>query len=399
MLLLSDLTKPLTRDEVTLSIYEALASVGVSTTTWKPGAWPRTVITGCSIVLSSLSQITSAIASNGFLELAEGAWLDIKAHYDYAVDRRVATFAEGAVTLVNASGGVYALDPDDLIVYNPTTKQTYRNTQPIALGALATVTGVVIRAVEAGAASSAAPNTITALETVLAGVTVTNPLALVGLDAEEDPELRTRCLEKLGSLSPFGPWDAYTYAAKNAVRLADGSPIGVTRVRTSRDGYGNVWTYVATATGAVTGIVTDPDTDLGAVDTAIQHNAAPLAVTAHTVSATALPVPVTYSIWVYATGATLQQVRDAVAANLTQFMANEPIGGNVIGADPGKIFRSALEAAIGATAYPPTSLEPLPIFRTVISEPAADVIVGVNEVPVLSTVTGTVVIVTPPEGF
>lgn len=399
MLPLDLLTKPLTTDEVRLSIYEALASVGVSTTTWKPGAWARTVITGCSIVLAGGSQLTAAIARGGFLELAEGAWLDLKAHYDYAVDRRVATFAEGEIKLVNTSGGIFALDPDDLIVFNPTTKRTYRNTAPISLGALATLEHVPIRAVEAGASSSAAPNTITALETVLAGVTVTNPLSLVGLDAEEDPELRERCLEKLGSLSPFGPWDAYTYAAKNAVRQADNSPIGVTRVRTSRDGYGNVWAYVATATGEVLGTVGDMTTDLGAVDDAIQRNAAPLAVTAHTVSATALPVPISYALWVYATGATPQQIRDAVEANLTQFFADEPIGGNVIGADPGKVFRSALEAAIGVTKYPPTSLEPLPIFRVVITTPAVDVVVGVNEVPVLSTVTGAITIVTPPEGF
>jgi uncharacterized phage protein gp47/JayE len=399
MLLLDDLTTPLTRDEVTLSIYEALASVGVSTTTWQPGAWPRTVITGCAIVLSSLSQLTAAIARNGFVELSEGPWLDLKAHYDYAVDRRTATFAEGEVTLVNGSGGIYALDPDDLIVFSPSTKQTYRNTAPIALGALQTLTGVPIRAVEAGASSSAAPNTITALETVLAGVTVTNPVSLVGLDAEEDPEVRVRCLEKLGSLSPFGPWDAYTFAAKGATRLEDGSNVGVTRVRTSRDGYGNVWIYVATATGAVTGSVTDLTSDLGAVDAAIQHDAAPLAVTAHTVSATALPVPVSYAIWVYATGATRQEIEQAVAANLTQFFSDEPIGGNVIGMDPGKLFRSAIEAAIGSTYYPPNSFEPLPIFRIVINAPAADVVVGVHEVPVLGTITPAVTIVTPPEGF
>jgi len=399
MLLLDDLTTPLTRDEVSLSIYEALASVGVSTTTWKAGAWPRTVITGCAIVLSGLSSLTALIARNGFLELSEGAWLDLKAHYDYDVDRREATFAEGAVTLTNTSGGIYALDPDDLIVFNPDTKKTYRNTAPLTLGALTTLTDVPIRAVEAGADSSAAPGTIRELETVLAGVTVSNPFALVGLDPELDPELRTRSLEKLGSLSPMGPWDAYTYAAKTAVRLADGSNVGVTRVRTSRDGYGNVWAYVATATGAVLGDAEDPTTDLGAVNEAIQRSAAPLAVTAHTVSATALPVPITYTVWVYNTGATVAQIQTAIADNLTLFFQDEPIGGNVIGAATGQIYRTALEAAIGATYYPPKSLVPLPIFRIAISVPAADVVVGVNEVPVLGTVTGTINIVTPPEGF
>lgn len=400
MLALDDLTTPLTKDEVETSIYEVLATVGLSTTTWKPGAWARTTISGASICLSAFTTLNAKLARMRFLELAEQAWLTLKAKYDYNVDREEATFATGVVTLVNSSGGIYNLDPDDLIILNPDTGKTYRNTEAIALGALSTLTDVPIQAEEAGAASSSAAGAIDAFVTPLNGVTVTNPAAVVGRDEQEDPELRTECQEKLGSLSPFGPWDAYTYAAKNATRAADGSKVGVTRVRSKPDGFGNITTYVATATGAVTGDADNPDTDLGAVNEAIQRGAAPLAVTVNVVSATPVTIAVTYTVWIYSSaGLTEQQVKDAIATRLAQFMSGEPIGGDVLGVDPGKVFQSAIAAAIGSTRQPADSLTPLPIFRVTVTTPAGDTTLAEGDVPVLGTVTGTVNLVIPPEGL
>ena len=104
---------------------------------------------------------------------------------------------------------------------NPTTNKAYRNTGSVSLGAMATLT-IPIRAVEAGSTSTSTAGTITAFETPVLGVTVSNAVEVVGRDEELDPALRARCSEKLGSLSPFGPWDAYTYAARNATR-ADGT--------------------------------------------------------------------------------------------------------------------------------------------------------------------------------
>jgi phage-related baseplate assembly protein len=391
MISLSDLTTPLTRDQAKQSIYDVLTAVGVNTTTWKPGAVARTIITAVAILISAFSQLTSSVARGGFLELASGAWLDLVAHYVYGVDRVLATFAPGEVTLTNTSGNVYSLDPDDLVVSNPDTGKTYRNTTAFVLNAGATLT-IPIVAIEAGSASTSTPGTIVELETTLLGVTCTNALAAVGLDDELDPSLRSRCREKLGSLSPFGPWDAYTYAAKNAKRV-DGTPIGVTRARTVKDGYGNVSVYVATATGAVSGVANDIATDLGAVNDAIQRRAAPLAVTADTISASPLTVPVTYEVWAYNTsGLTPAQWQSAIATALANFMSAQPVGGNVIDPDPGKIFVDGLRRAIGAVRSE--------TFRVVVTAPAADVELSPNQVAVLGTVTVTAIHeVAPPEGF
>lgn len=392
MISLADLTTPLTRDQVKQSIYDVLSTVGVNTTTWKPGAVVRTIIAAVAAIISAFSQLTSAIARGGFLELASGSWLDLVAHYVYGVDRVLATFAPGEVTLTNASGSTYIIDPEDLVVSNPDTGKTYRNTTAFTLNPGATLT-IPIVAIEAGAASTSTPGTIVELETTFVGVTCTNALAVVGLDDELDPALRARCREKLGSLSPFGPWDAYTYAVKNAKRYTDGTPIGVTRARTVKDGYGNVTVYVATASGAVTGVSSNIATDLGALDDAVQRRAAPLAVTADTVSASNLTVPVTYEVWAYNTaGLTPAQWESAIATALANFMSAQPIGGNVIDPDPGKIFVDGLRRAIGGVRSE--------IFRVVVTAPAADVVLGANEVAVLGTVTPTAIHeVAPPEGF
>jgi hypothetical protein len=388
---LDSLTTPLTRQEVQASIYQVLAANGVTTTTWKPGSVVRTFIVGTSIILSALSTLQAKIARSGFLDLSEGDWLTLVAFYVYFVARDVATFAPGEVTLVNTGGGVFSFDPDDVIVSNPGTGKTYRNTEAFELAALETLT-IAIRATEAGSASTSAPGEISVLETTLNGVTCSNADAVVGQDAEGDPALRLRCREKLGSLSPFGPWDAYGYAVRNAKR-ADGTSVGATRVRINKDGFGFVYVWAASASGAIAGTVGDLDTDLGCVDDAVQRQAAPINDTAIVDTAAEVAIPVTYEIWMYNTsGRTPAEVQSAVLARLVSFMQSQPIGGNVVPPAGGRIYTDAIQTVIEAT---------LPeIFRVVVTLPAgAYTALAISEVPVLGTVICTAINqVSPPEG-
>lgn len=389
MFTLDELTTPLTSDQVKTKIYTAIAAMGVDTTVWKPGAVTRTMIAAFSIVVAACSTLVASVARGGFLELAEDAWLALKAKYDYGVDKVYAQFAAGEVTLVNTGGGVFSFDAGDVVFGNTSTGKTYRNTGAFNLAALATIT-IPIAADEAGEASTSAPGTITTLVTPLTGVTVSNATAVIGRDAESDPELRTRCAEKLGSLSPNGPWDAFSFAARGA-RRQDGTLVGVNRVRVKKDGFGNVSVYVASASGAVTGTRTDPSTDLGAVDAAIQKNAATITDTASAISAAPVSIAVTYTAYLYNTsGLTQAQILARIAAALVEFMRGQPIGGNVVGADPGKVFVDAVRTAIGA-ALPQ-------IFHVVVTVPVADVALTIGQVPVLGTVTGHLVQSPPSEG-
>lgn len=379
---LDTLTRPLTREEVEAAIYSALAARGVSTTTWKPGAVVRAIITGVAVVVASASRLQAAIARGGFLELAEGEWLTLVARYVYDVERDQGSFATGNVTLTNAGGGLYLGDPGDLVVRS-TAGKLYRSTEAFTLNPLGSAT-VAVRAVELGSDSTAAATTINALETPLLGVSVSNPTALVGTDEETDEQLRLRCRERTGVLSPNGPRDAYAFVARST-RRADGTSIGVTRVLTVPDGAGTVDVYVARTQGDVSGTAGDITTDLGRIADAIHRQAEPLGVTPVVQSATPLPIDVTYTLWVRDTsGLTDAEIRSRVLGRLITFMSSQPIGGEAIVAGPGFVFVDALETIIGAT------MEPW-LIDVQVTIPAANVAIYVPEAPVLGTVAGTVV--------
>jgi len=153
-----------------------------------------------------------------------------------------------------------------------------------------------------------------------------------------------------------------------------------------------VTTYVADADGEVQGDAEDPNTDLGACNDAIQRYAAPLAINALTVSATEHAITVDYEVWMYNTSALADdEIEETINASISAFMLAQPIGGNVIGADPGKVFVDGLRAAID---------DSLPeIFHVEIHEPSADVVLAPNEVAIVGTTLLTIHQEPPPEGF
>jgi uncharacterized cupin superfamily protein len=383
MVSLDDLTRRLTVAQCEKAMYDVLAVVGVTTTSWKSGSVVRTMIHAVAIVLSAFSALMAAIAASGFLDLAGGAWLTLNARYVYGVTRQEATFAIGQVTLNNTGGGVYTFDPGDLIVLNPGTNKTYRNTSRVSVGSNQTGVLVDIQADEAGAASTSAPGTIVAFVTGMSGVTVTNANAVVGQDEESDPALRQRARDKTGIASPNGPADSYAFFARSAKR-GDGSSIGVNRVRVVADGLGGVDVYVATATGGVTGSATDPVTALGIINADIQRGSAPLGITARVHTAVPQVIAITYQVWVYDSISLVdQQLKDAIATRLAEFMSAEPIGGNLIDEfPPGAVYHDAIRTKIGSTSAE--------IFHVVVTTPSSDTALTTNRVPVLGAVTGTV---------
>lgn len=382
MTTLASLTTPLTVEECRTAIYAAIEARGVSTSTWKPGSVVRTMIAGLAIILSAFSNLQAAIAKSGFLALAEGDWLTLVARYVYDVERNTGSFASGTITLVNGGGGVYSGGVGDL-VFSAGAGKTYVSTEAYTLGAGGTTT-VTVQASAIGTASNAAPGDITTMVTVLNDVTCNNAAALVGTDVESNAALRIRCAEKTGTLSPNGPLDAYAYVARSAVRLADGTSVGVTRVRATADGAGNVAVVVAGTSGTLSGTAGDPATDLGAVNAAIQTQVVPLAVTATVAAATAKTIAATYELWIRnTTGYTDADIEAFVVAALTTFMLEQPIGGFIIASAPGYVYTSAMIAVIGS-AVPGAEV------RVLLTVPAADVVIGAAEAPVLGAVTAVI---------
>ncbi|HKU42877.1 MAG TPA: hypothetical protein VJR89_32180, partial [Polyangiales bacterium] len=89
-------------------------------------------------------------------------------------------------------------------------------------------------------------------------------------------------------MSPNGPWDAYSYIARNTKR-PDGNPIDVTRVRVVKDGFGKVDVYCAGPSGAISLV------DVGYINEAMQQNSTPLCVTLDTHAAENVSFSIAYS--------------------------------------------------------------------------------------------------------
>jgi hypothetical protein len=384
MTTLAELVTPLTKEQVEESIYQAIVARGVQTTTWKPGAVTRTIITAVSIVLAAFSALQAMLANSGFLDLATGPWLTLLARYVYGVTRDPGSFATGNLTFDNEGGGTFSGDAGDLIALNSTTGKTYRNTASFSISSMQTGVIIPFAAVELGTDSNATAGQIDALETTLLGVVVTNAAALVGTDEETDESLRTRCREKTGAASPNGPKDAYLYFARSAVRRTDGSSIGITRARAIPDGFGGIDLYLATPTGGVTGTVGDTDTDLGAVDDDLQRLCTPLAVELRTHTAVAETIAVTYEAWIpNTTGKTEAQHLDDVETRLTSFASTMQIGGVVVSPETvGKVYVDALEGEIARALGG--------VIKLIVTLPVSDTTLATSDAPVIGTVTGVI---------
>lgn len=376
---IEELTTPLTVDEVRQSIYSVLAALGVKTTGWLVGSVVRAIITACAVVVAAFSTLTASVAKAGFLSLSDGEWLAQAAKYQYGTEKILASFATTTVTLTNTSGGQYDLDPDELVCLKSATGKAYRNTASVVIPAVGSVSGVTVRAVEAGTGSNANAGEIDALETELLGVTVTNPTAAIATDDETDAALKARAGMQADSLSPNGPADAYAYVSLSAKR-DDGTAVGITRVATSRDSTtGQVTVTLANASGAV------PNDDVEVVDELLATTVAPLGITLTTQSAATYTLTFAYEVWAYRGTGTEAELTAAIDAQLVALVASVPIGGFVKNGElQGYLTLEAIRGAI-LRARPVGELWDLTITLS------ADVALSTSQVVVLGTVTPTTV--------
>lgn len=273
LITIDELFTPQTAQQWLQNLLTAARTVGLQTTSWQPGGMMRTLFALVANQLAAEDQLISVMAQGGFLDFAAtvtpdpsvlGAstppgWLDLLADSVYNVQRSPATYASGSLTLTNTSASNYGpFAPGTYHVSNPSTGKTYSNSDTLSIGASATTTASFVADV-AGADSTAGVSTITVPVTALIGVTVTNPLAFIGANAESNANLVTRCRAKLGSLSPNGPKSAYDYFALSADSILRAmsppehltTPVTKTRVIAAN---GVVTTYVASAAGAVPGV-------------------------------------------------------------------------------------------------------------------------------------------------
>lgn len=355
--------------------------IGLPVSTWQAGDPTRSLYHVESEILDTLEANVIGYIQSGFLDYATGIWLKVLAQQVYGVVVPDATFATTDVLLTNTGGGVYDFDPGDLILKSTTSGKTYRNTTGGPLGIGGTLTVTVI-ADEAGSGSSAGAGEINDLVTGQLGVTCANATAAVGVDEQDESVTKQQCRDKLGSLSPNGPKEAYSYVARNSTLSGTNA---VTRVRVfGNSDTGDVTVYLAGPGGGVA------EADRALVETAIRTYATPLCITPTVFAATNVVIPVTYTLWLYkSANKTAAEAAVDIEAALEAMLASRAIGGDIIApATSGSLYRSMIDSTI-RTTFPQA-------FRVTVDTPTGDTALTNGQVAVLGTVTFTINLVTDP---
>lgn len=379
---LATLLVPQTKAEIYDYAIGIAQSLGLPVTTWQAGDPTRSLYHVEAEFLALLDALRIGFTQSGFLDTATGIWLKVLAYQVYGVTVPEASYATTTVLLTNTAGGLYAdKEAGDMTFRNSTSGATYRNTTggTLAVGP-GTTLSVTVVADEPGADSSAAAGEIDEFVTGWIGVTCTNAAAAIGVDEQDEETTRQQCRDMLGSLSPNGPKEAYAYVAKNS-DLTGTTAVNRTREYADSD-TGDVLQYIAGPSGAVS----EPVRLL--VEAAILEWATPLCITPTILSATNVPVAVTYSAWIYSSAnKTTAEVEEAVEAKLEQMFASRRIGGDIISpATTGSLYGTLIESTIRET-FPE-------IFRVVVTTPAGDTALGNGQVATLGTITATINLVT-----
>lgn len=370
-----------TKEEIYDAALTIARSVEVPVDSWQPGDPTRSLYHLESEILATLEAIVVNFIKAGFLDYATGTWLKVLADQVFGVTVPDATYASATVRLTNGGGGLYPIDAGDLTFKSSTTGKTYHNTSGGTLASgPGTTLDLTVEADEAGSDSSAAVGEIDTLVTTLLGVTCANTTAAIGIDEQDPATTRQQCRDKLGSLSPDGPKEAYSYVARNSDLTGT---TAVTRVRTYADSdVGNVLVYLAGSSGAIGAA------DVALVEAAILEWATPLCITPTVQSATNVTVDVIYEMWVYTTvNKTAAEIEADVEAALGDMLSDATIGGDIIPpATDGFIFQSKIESVIRSLYSQ--------CFRVALTSPG-DTALTNSQVAVLGTVAGTIHLVTP----
>lgn len=273
-------------DELTIA-----AGLGLPTTAWQPIDPVRTFFTTTAQVVSDYSTTINLVAQGAYASYAatipgvdanvdangyETTWMDLRAYDQYGVTRIEAGQGAGTVALVNSTTSTFGSPylPGTLHFQSPLGGQpTFTNSETVTITASATTSvPIVADAAFPGSAGNVANGTTLIAVTPLIGVTV-SPLAaaIVATAQETNAQLLTRCQNKLGSLSPNGPSQAYQFVASSLPVIGSVLPTGaqwtdpttsypyavtaaVTRASTVLNiGSGVIDVYVANGAGPVTG--------------------------------------------------------------------------------------------------------------------------------------------------
>lgn len=177
---------------------------------------------------------------------------------------------------------------------------------------------VLFEAQTIGSAGSASAGQIDTAVTTSLGVTVSNPGALSGIDEEADEDLRERCRNSLGPLSPNGPKRAIEYV----LTTPSLSGVAINRVLVLQPlGDGFVYVYAASEDGALSA------PDIATAQVALDTYATSEVQTTVLASATDKAINVAPTVYVKSGLRSDSEWEDVVDAALRAYTKTIPIGG------------------------------------------------------------------------
>lgn len=369
---IAQLTTPLSRDEAFEFLIQQLDALGFTASSWQSGSKQRTFLELFALVWSDVSHTVKTLVQAVYNELAEGDTLSALARSWYDNTRLEAVATRGPLRLTTAVGsGPYTVGVGELVVADANYGYTYRNVTGGTLTGGTTNDTIIFEAEVAGANRNVAPNTITVLQTALAGVSVTNPIisgstwyTTAGADEESDAALRTRNRTKWATLSIGRPSDAYINLALQVPGIRRAKPDD-----TNARGTGFTDVYLAGATATAAGA------DVSAVQTLFDTYEAASATT-KAFAATEKTINVVGTVYIEG-GKNTPAGREAVRQRLRDYINGLDIGGVIL--PPVSTGVVPMSELIGAVTEAPG------VKSFVLSAPVTDTALGVHEVAVVGT--------------
>ena len=407
-----ELIQPQTVDAHRAAMQAAGEAVGQDYSALPPLDMNRTLaLQATPTAMSTRDTLINEAIRGGLKDWAEGDWLELLAENVFGLEggRFPETHARTTVTFTNAGSGEWHFNPGEQIIKSEVTGRAYFNESAFSLFPTGDPEGrdvvdVVVVAEEPGSDWNAAANTLTIMQPAIDDVTLTNAQAAIATDEETDAQLRTRCDDALGALSPDGAVNAYRDVARNAYVLPDGTyvythkpedyagaaSLGITRVQVVEHSpdMGDVSVYLATAAGI-------PSVDyVNAIHALILQWARPNGVAyLGTFAATLVTINIAYTA-VYRTryGVTEAELTEFVDDALSAFFVDEernPLGGviGIVAAPDGVLVSDELRAIISQAQGSPDA--PAPIVKVSSIAPSGDTTLAPGELAVKGTVTPT----------
>lgn len=351
---LEELLTPRGRDYYLERLLSAYRNRNFPVDDWVPGSALRTILEANALGLADIDETASKLARGGYLQTAEGAWLDELARSQFSLERQRSTWTTGTVQLTAApDAGPYEIQPGQLWL-GTVDGLRFQSTNAVTLGQGGTAT-IRVKAEQAGAQYNVPPGAIAIMHTPLPGVRVENLdpwITSAGVDEETDDALRDRCRLRWADLGQ-GRRDAYllwalsSHPAVTKATVLDQHPRGQGTVDVILWGEGGLGPEVVTT-----------------VDSKIQE-LRPISDDVNVYSADAVSTPVTAEVFV--NPGRQAEAEAAVAANLAALQRNLAIGET--------LYRSAIINALMDSPH---------VFNAELASPTADVTVQAGEIIILN---------------